>query len=107
MPDRVKIGSMDRYLVAQSKTETKSLKGGMIPVWVDSFPFFAAQSDDIVAETFSTIATIAPVTTTFITHFRADLNRKMRIKQDDDIWNIVTIARDGITMKIGCNRMEE
>lgn len=107
MPDRVKIGTMDRYLIAQSKEETKTGKGGMLNVWTDAFHFFAAQSDDVVTESFSALATIAPVTTTFTTHFRADINRKMRIKQGEDFWNIVTIARDGIMIKIGCNRMED
>jgi len=107
MPDRVRIGKMDRYLMAQSKVDTKTAKGGTSTVWSDAFAFFADQADVVTTETFSAIATIAPVTTTFITHFRTDLKRTMRIKQDADFWNIITIMRDGITMKIECQRMDD
>lgn len=98
---------MDRYLMAQSKTETKSPKGQQIATWTDSFNFFAKQSDEAVSESFSTLLTIAPVTTTFSTHFRADLNRTMRIVQGADIWNIINISYDRLFMKIECQRMDD
>ncbi len=107
MPNRVNIGQMDRYLIAQTKTETKSSKGQIVPLWVDSFSFFATQNDNVVSETFSTVQFVAPVSTTFLTHFRPDLLRTMRLKLDTDYWNIINIARDRIYMKIECIRMDE
>lgn len=107
MPDRINIGKMDRYLVVQSKTETKSAKGQVIPVWTDSFPIYASQTDDIVSESFSKLGFVAPVTTTFSTHFRADLDRTKRLKIDGDYWNIISVARDRIYMKLECQRFDE
>lgn len=107
MPDRVNIGAMDRYLTAQTKTEAKSSKGQMVPTWTDSFSFFATQNDNVVTESFSTLQFVAPVTTTFSTHYRVDLLRTMRLKLDGEYWNITNIARDRIYMKIECQRIDD
>ena len=107
MPGRINIGAMDRYVLAQTKTETKSLKGSVIATWEDAFWFYAAQTDNIVNESFSTIGFVAPVTTTFSTHFRTDLVRTMRLIMDGEYWNIVNIARDRISMKLECQRMDD
>ena len=107
MPNRVNIGEMDRYVTAQTKTQSKTSKGQVIADWVDSFSFFATQTDNAVTESFSTVAFIAPVTTTFTTHFRPDLVRTMRLNLEGDFWNILNIARDRIWMKIECQRFDE
>ena len=98
---------MDRYVLAQAKTETKSAKGSVVAAWVDAFSFFAEQTDNIVNETFSTVAFIAPVTTTFTTHYRADLLRTMRLLVEGDYWNIINISRDHIWMKLECQRFDD
>lgn len=107
MSDRLDVGKMDRYLIAQVDTVTKSPGGQIKHTWTDSFPFWAEQSDDIVSENITEIATVATVTTIFITHYRPDLVRTMRIKQDSDFWLITNIQKDRITMKISCERLDE
>ncbi|MEI7524550.1 MAG: head-tail adaptor protein [Mariniphaga sp.] len=107
MPNRINIGEMDRFLTAQTKIQSKTAKGQVIAVWGDAFSFFAAQTDNAVTESFSTVAFIAPVTTTFTTHFRLDLVRTMRLNLEGDFWNILNITRDRIWMKIECQRFDE
>jgi len=109
MSDRVNPGTMDRYLVAQVKEGSKTLKGGISSTWTDAFGFFASSSDEVVSESFSAIAVIAPVTIEFTTHYRSDLTRSHRIKDENgDFWQVKTLSKSGMTsMKIGCERMDE
>jgi SPP1 family predicted phage head-tail adaptor len=107
MPDRVSTGKMDRYITAQVKTESKSAKGQVIATWVDVFSFFASQDDAVVRESLSAIATIAPVSTSFSTHYRSDITRQMRLKCEGEIWMITSIIRDRFYMKIDCQRMDD
>jgi len=107
MPNRIDIGKMDRLVVAQSRAETKSSKGQVTGDWVDAFSFFAAQNDVSVAESFSKIGFIAPVATILSTHYRADLVRTMRIKLEDEYWNIITISRDKIFMNLVLQRQDD
>lgn len=98
---------MELYLTAQVKTETKSVKGQVVPVWTDSFKFFASQSDVMVSESLVAKMTVAPVTVVFSTWDRPDFTRKLRIFDGTDHYLITEIVRNKIYMHITCNRIDD
>lgn len=110
MPDNLKIGSMDQWLTAQSKVETKDAKGKVTQTWTNAFNFFASASAVKSQENFSALATVAPETVMFTTHARNDLNRALRIKDvDSNYWEIILVRRisGNMYMEIECQRLND
>jgi head-tail adaptor len=110
MSDLLKPGEMNRFLVAQSFSETKGAKGNLKKTWSDSFSFFASSTDESINEQFSQLETVGQVSIEFVTHFRSDLTRQNRIKDEDgNLWEIKTFSKskDGLSIRLGCQRIDE
>ena len=107
MSDSVKPGEMGRYVIAQSKDESKSTKGQIVQSWTDTFGFFASVSDKVISESFAVTGFTATGSIIFTTHYRDDLNRKMRIVYEGENYNIISVTRLGISyMKLTCQRID-
>ena len=106
MPDSLKVGEMRFYLVALRGTEVKGDRGQKTITWVPAFNFYASKASLELNEQFSSVLTVPSETVIFSTWFRSDLTNAMRIQEGADIWHVIGITPNQVSMQIKCRRIE-
>lgn len=107
MPDIViKPGEMRHYLSALSKTNTKAPGGSLVSSWQYSFSFYAQDDTTKSMESFSGTLPGNRTTVTFSTWHRDDIKRDMRIRWEEEEYEIIGMNKGFSGMSIECKKVE-